>query len=109
MRLLQKTIRESQENVSGEVKLRLYKGSCIVLGRRSAHSLYSEELATFEKDDVYRQKDAEGFIRLQATRLRVNARLRAGSLTAAAQPSQEGKCKPQPSNDVNKLVPWQNT
>ncbi len=76
MRLLQKTIRESQENVTGEVKLRLYKGSCTVLGRRSPQSLYSQELATFEKDDVYRQKDAEGFIRLQATRLRVNARLR---------------------------------
>ena len=76
MQLLQKTIRESQENVTGEVRLRLYRGSCTVLGRRSPYSLYSQELATFEKDDVYRQKDAEGFIRLQATRLRVNARLR---------------------------------
>jgi argininosuccinate synthase len=81
MRLLQKTVRESQENVTGEVKLRLYKGNCSVLGRRAARSLYSEELATFEKDDVYRQKDAEGFIRLQATRLRVNALLRPSPLS----------------------------
>lgn len=75
MELLQKTIAESQRNVTGEVRLRLYKGSCHVLGRRSPYSLYSQELATFEQDDVYRQKDAEGFIRLHATRLRVNARL----------------------------------
>ena len=78
MQLLQKTIRESQEHVSGDVKVRLHKGACAILGRRSPHSLYSQELATFEKDSVYRQKDAEGFIRLQATRLRVNARLRSG-------------------------------
>lgn len=86
MQLLQKTIQESQHKVSGEVRLRLYKGNCTVLGRRSPYSLYSQELATFEKDAVYRQKDAEGFIRLQATRLRVNARLRPDSLVTSRSP-----------------------
>ncbi|HEY2933965.1 MAG TPA: argininosuccinate synthase [Acidobacteriota bacterium] len=88
MRLLQQTIRESQDKVTGEVKVRLYKGSCSVVGRRSPYSLYSQEFATFEKDDVYRQKDAEGFIRLQATRLRVNAGLRPASLLGEEENSQ---------------------
>ncbi len=69
--LLQKTIDETQQNVSGVVRLRLYKGNCIVRGRKSDYSLYSEAHATFEDDTVYSQKDAEGFIRLNALRLRI--------------------------------------
>ncbi len=69
--LLQGMIDETQKTVSGVVRLRLYKGNCIVRGRRSDNSLYSEAHATFEDDDVYSQKDAEGFIRLNALRLRI--------------------------------------
>jgi argininosuccinate synthase len=64
------------EHVSGDVKLRLYKGNVTTLGRRSPHSLYSEQLATFEADQVYNQADAEGFIKLNALRLRRQAQLR---------------------------------
>ena len=72
MKVMQSMIDQSQTNVSGEVRLELYKGNCRVLGRRSDNSLYSEALATFEDDDIYSQKDAEGFIRLNALRLRMN-------------------------------------
>ncbi len=71
MELLQKMIDETQTNVSGRVRLKLYKGGCHVLGRESDFSLYDESFATFEDDDVYSQKDAEGFIRLNALRLRI--------------------------------------
>lgn len=69
--MLQKAIDESQKNVTGTVRLKLYKGNCYVVGRRSPVSLYKSELATFEEDTVYDQKDAEGFIRLNALRLKV--------------------------------------
>ena len=72
MRLLQNMINQSQENVSGVVRLELYKGCCSVLGRKSDESLYREDFATFEEDSVYSQKDAEGFIRLNALRLRIH-------------------------------------
>ncbi len=68
---LQSLIDTSQENVSGTVRLKLYKGSCTVIGRKSDQSLYDPQLATFEEEDVYRQSDATGFIRLQGLRLRV--------------------------------------
>jgi argininosuccinate synthase len=71
MKLLQNMIDQTQENVSGVVSLELYKGNCRVLGRRSDKSLYSEDFATFEKDSVFSQKDADGFIRLNALRLRI--------------------------------------
>lgn len=71
MRLLQNMIDKTQENVSGVVKLELYKGNCRVLGRKSDRSLYSQDFATFEDENVYSQKDAEGFIRLNALRLRI--------------------------------------
>jgi argininosuccinate synthase len=71
MKLLQNMIDMTQQNVSGKVRLELYKGCCRVLGRASDHSLYREDFATFEDDDVYNQKDAEGFIRLNALRLRI--------------------------------------
>ncbi|MGM0404227.1 MAG: argininosuccinate synthase [Thermodesulfobacteriota bacterium] len=69
--LMQTMIDQTQENVSGTVRLELYKGSCRVIGRRSEKSLYSEAFATFEGDTVFQQKDAEGFIRLHALRLRI--------------------------------------
>jgi len=62
---------ESQKNVTGTARLKLYKGNCSVVGRRSPCSLYSEEFATFERDTVYNQRDAEGFIKLNALRLRM--------------------------------------
>ncbi|ACI21033.1 argininosuccinate synthase [Thermodesulfovibrio yellowstonii] len=68
---LQKLIDETQKNVTGTVRLKLYKGNCIVVGRKSPYSLYSIEHATFEKDRVYNQKDAEGFIKINALRLRM--------------------------------------
>ncbi len=71
MRLLQGLIDQTQANVSGVVRLELFKGNCRVTGRKSALSLYREDFATFEADEVYRQKDAEGFIRLNALRLRI--------------------------------------
>ena len=72
--MLQAAIDKSQEHVSGEVRLKLYKGSVNVVGRSSEHSLYSLEHVTFEEDEVYDQKDAEGFIRLNALRLQLMAR-----------------------------------
>ncbi|HSQ83687.1 MAG TPA: argininosuccinate synthase [Desulfobacterales bacterium] len=69
MELLQNMVDQTQKNVSGKVRLELYKGNCMVLGRKSDLSIYSEDFATFEDDAVYRQKDAEGFIRLNALRL----------------------------------------
>jgi argininosuccinate synthase len=74
--MLQALIDRSQENVSGHVRLKLYKGSAQVVGRRSPNSLYDEALATFEQDTVYDQRDAEGFIKLNALRLRVLGRAR---------------------------------
>jgi argininosuccinate synthase len=76
MKVLQTMIDETQETVSGTVRLELYKGNCHVVGRKSEASIYSSDYATFEADDVYRQKDAEGFIRLNALRLRIQALLR---------------------------------
>ncbi len=72
---LQALIDESQQPVSGVVRLKLYKGAVTVLGRRSPDSLYDENVATFEDDrGAYRQEDAAGFIRLNALRLRIGAR-----------------------------------
>ena len=71
MKLLQDMIDQTQKDVSGVARLELYKGNCRVLGRKSDRSLYSEDFATFEKDSVFSQKDAEGFIRLNALRLRI--------------------------------------
>jgi len=69
--VLQKTIDSAQANVSGRVRLKLYRGNVIVAGRKSEQSLYDSSVATFEEDNVYRQGDAEGFIRLNALRLRL--------------------------------------
>ncbi|WP_299583682.1 argininosuccinate synthase [uncultured Microbulbifer sp.] len=73
-RMLQAAIDESQAVVNGEVRLKLYKGSVSAVGRRSADSLFDERIATFEDDaGAYDQKDAEGFIKLNALRLRIAA------------------------------------
>ena len=77
MDALQKFIDATQERVTGTARLKLYKGNCIVVGRKSPFSLYSEDFATFEKDQVYDQKDATGFIRLNALRLRILAMINA--------------------------------
>ncbi len=57
--------------MTGVVRLKLYKGNCTVVGRKSDASLYDADFATFESEDVYNQKDAEGFIRLNALRLKI--------------------------------------
>ena len=68
--MLQSMIDQSQKNVEGTVNLKLYKGNVIVTGRQSDKSLYNPDLATFESDNIYSQKDSEGFIKLNALRLR---------------------------------------
>ena len=73
--MLQALIDKSQEHVEGEVTLKLYKGNSIVIGRTSPKSLYSDKMVTFEDDaGAYDQRDAEGFIKLNALRLRLLAR-----------------------------------
>ena len=73
--MLQAAIDESQKNVSGTARVKLYKGNCDTVGRKSPVSLYNPALATFEADTVYDQKDAEGFIRLNALRLRAGTKI----------------------------------
>jgi len=75
MKVLQTFIDGTQESVTGTARLKLYKGNCVVVGRKSPQSLYSEAHVTFEKDRVYNQKDATGFIRLNALRLKIQALL----------------------------------
>jgi argininosuccinate synthase len=70
---LQAFMDECARDVTGTVRLKLYKGNVIVTGRRSPRSLYRTDFATFEADTVFRQRDAEGFIRLNALRLRIRA------------------------------------
>ncbi len=74
--LLQRTIDDTQVNVTGTARLKLYKGNVIVVGRKSKTSLYASDFATFEEDAVYDQADAGGFIRLNGLRLRIRRLLR---------------------------------
>jgi argininosuccinate synthase len=74
--MIQRLIDESQRNVTGTVRLKLYRGSVRVVGRKSPVSLYSQAHVTFEADQVYDQHDAEGFIKLNALRLRLLNRAR---------------------------------
>ncbi|GEO82410.1 argininosuccinate synthase [Pararhodospirillum oryzae] len=74
--MLQAAIDKSQENVTGTVRLKLYKGNVITTGRKAPRSLYRMDYVTFEEDAVYNQKDAEGFIKLNALRLRLGAMAR---------------------------------
>jgi len=69
--MLQAAIDKANERVTGTVRLKLYKGNVIITGRKSPYSLYDEDVVTFEEDTVYDQRDAEGFIRLNALRLRL--------------------------------------
>lgn len=71
--LLQQTMDATQKTVNGTVRLKLYKGNCIPVGRKSDQSLYQQTFATFEEDKVYDQGDATGFIRLNGLRLKINA------------------------------------
>jgi argininosuccinate synthase len=71
--MLQAAVDEAQRDVTGRARLKLYKGSCSVVARQSPRSLYRLDMATFEEDGVYRQKDAEGFIRLNGLRLAIRA------------------------------------
>lgn len=79
--MLQAAIDQSQEYVNGTVRLKLYKGNVIVCGRQSSDSLFDDRIATFEDDaGAYDQKDAEGFIKLNALRLRIAANRGRGML-----------------------------
>ena len=69
-------VQETEKSISGTVRLKLYKGHAMLVGRRSPHSLYREDYVTFDEDDVYNQADAEGFIRLFGLPLKVEALLR---------------------------------
>jgi len=69
--MLQALIDNSQKRVEGEVKLFLRQGTITVKARRSKYSLYNKDLSTFEEDNIYNQKDAEGFIKLKSLRFRV--------------------------------------
>ena len=69
--MMRKMTDETQTSVTGDVRLKLYRGNATVVGRRAPRSLYSERLATFEAEDIYNQRDAEGFIKLNALRLRM--------------------------------------
>jgi len=71
--MLQALVDDAQKDVTGEARIKLYKGGASVVGRRSPNSLYDPEFATFEADEVYDQQDATGFIRLNALRLRIRA------------------------------------
>ncbi len=71
MDLLWQFVDATQKGVSGTVRLKLYKGNCIVVGRKSSRSLYHPDFATFEREEVFDQKDATGFIRLNALRMRI--------------------------------------
>ncbi|MGB9715408.1 MAG: argininosuccinate synthase [Thermodesulfovibrionales bacterium] len=68
---IQSFMDEIQKDVTGTVRLKLYKGNCYVVGRRSPNSLYRQGLATFEAGDIYNQKDADGFIKINALRLKL--------------------------------------
>ena len=69
--MLQALIDKSQRNVSGDVKLMIYKGNVKVIGRKSKNSLYSKDVVTFDEDDVYNQFEAKGFIELNALRFKI--------------------------------------
>jgi len=75
-KMMQAAIDKTQENVYGTVKLKLYKGNVVVVGRKSDRSLFNPEYSTFEEDNVYNQKDATGFIKLNALRLMIEAKAR---------------------------------
>jgi argininosuccinate synthase len=76
MDVLKGMVEKTQENVTGTARIKLYKGNCIVAGRRSPVSLYRTDFATFEKETVFNQRDAEGFVKINALRLKIRAMLK---------------------------------
>jgi argininosuccinate synthase len=70
--MIQSMVDDIEQSVTGTARLKLYKGSVSVVGRKSPVSLYHPEFATFEADRVYNQQDAEGFIKLNSLRLRIH-------------------------------------
>jgi argininosuccinate synthase len=78
--MLQTALDQAQQDVTGTARVKLYKGSCTLAGRKSKQSLYRLDIATFEEDDVYNQKDAEGFIRLNALRIKIRAQRKKASV-----------------------------
>ncbi|EMO70976.1 argininosuccinate synthase [Leptospira santarosai] len=76
MKAVRAFITETQRYVTGTVKVKLYKGTCSVVGRKSSVSLYNPQMATFEKEELYNQKDAEGFINIYGLPAQETARLR---------------------------------
>src|SRR6202035_2791271 len=101
--MLQALIDKSQEKVEGRVRLKLYKGLARVVGRVSPNSLYSLAHVTFEEDQVYDQRDAEGFIRLQALRLRLAAK-RDGRYPAGPPPAMRGRWRATRAGGVSSAV-----
>jgi argininosuccinate synthase len=91
MELLLRTIEASQQGVTGTARVKLYKGNCEVVGRKSPVSLYDPAFATFEADQVYRQADAEGFIRLNALRLRIRALRKRSAISGQRSARTKGK------------------
>ena len=83
MRYLQNMMDLAQDSVWGTARLKLYKGNCRVIGRKSERSLYQPSFATFEEDDVYRQDEASGFIRLLGLRLRIETLVKQKPSTAS--------------------------
>jgi argininosuccinate synthase len=77
--MVQKAMDEAQKDVTGTARVKLFKGNCTLAGRKSKYSLYRLDIATFEEDEVYDQKDAEGFIRLNALRLKIRAQRKKAS------------------------------
>ena len=71
--MIQAAVDKAAESTTGTARVKLFKGSCTTVGRTSPHSLYSPDHATFEAEEVYDQKHAEGFIRLNALRLMMRA------------------------------------
>jgi len=92
-RMLQAAIDATQDHVQGDVRLKLYKGSITVVGRKSDITLYSEEHSTFEADDVYDQKDAEGFIRLNALRFIIEGKKQPERIASLVGSLEEEVCR----------------
>ena len=104
MKAMHAFVDSAMEGVTGTARLELYKGNWRLSGRMSPFPLYSEEYVTFEDDDVYHQKDAEGFIRLQALRLKLAAQ-RQAKIAAATEPDVDAVIRADTTEDIDKPVP----
>ncbi len=104
MKAMHAFVDSAMKGVTGTARLELYKGNWRLSGRMSPFPLYSEEHVTFEADDVYHQKDAEGFIRLQALRLKLAAQ-RQAKIAAATEPDIDAVIRADTTEDIDKPVP----